>query len=72
MTPVQTCTIAVIGGQSAAAGLLAFVFLCFAVHAALGRIADLRERRTARRERRRTLATCRAIERLGTTNHPTE
>ncbi|SMF85948.1 hypothetical protein [Streptomyces sp. Amel2xC10] len=67
--PVQTYLIAVIGGLSVAAGLLVSIGLSLVIHAGVSRIADLRERSAARRERRRTLATCRAIDRLGT-HHP--
>ncbi|MGW0581937.1 hypothetical protein ACWD25_39730 [Streptomyces sp. NPDC002920] len=68
MTTQQVYVVAVIGGLSVAGGLLTAIGVALALHAAVARITDLRE---ARRERR-DLATCRAIECLGTTTYPTE
>jgi len=73
VTTRQVYTVAAIGGLSMALGLIVFVGLALAVHAAVTRLCEVRE---ARRERRRAaradLSTCQAIAALGTTTHPTE
>lgn len=67
MTSDQVFSVAVIGGLSGVIGLVAVAGLLYGLYLALGHLVDLRE---ARRARRRDLAACRAIDALGTTNHP--
>ncbi|SHI66018.1 hypothetical protein [Streptomyces sp. 3214.6] len=80
MTPTQVYVVGAIGGLSMAFGLIVFVGLALAVHAAVTRLTEIHD---ARRERRRAaraaraaaaadLSTCRAIEALGTPDHTTE
>ncbi|MEU9208495.1 hypothetical protein AB0D27_11210 [Streptomyces sp. NPDC048415] len=69
MTPSQIFSVAAIGGLAALIGLIAFVALAVACYHAVTRIHDQYE---ARQERRRHLKTCRAIDELGTTAHPTD
>lgn len=70
MTPNQVFTVAAIGGLAALLGLAAFTGLFLLLHAAAGRLSHAH---AARRERRRHLKECRAIDALGTRtpNRPT-
>lgn len=61
--------IAAVGGLAAALGLILFAALSVAVYATVARAVTAHE---AYCERRRHLATCRAIDALGTTNEPQE
>lgn len=69
MNQQEIFLIAFAGGISAVLGLLTSAALALAVYAAVARIVTASE---ARRERRRHLKTCRAINALGTTDHPTD
>ncbi|WP_405930339.1 hypothetical protein [Streptomyces sp. NBC_00827] len=66
MTPHQVFTVAVIGGATALLTPLVLAGLAAALYLAVARVVDIRE---ARRERRRDLTTCNAIDALGT-NQP--
>lgn len=71
MSPWQTAVIGGIGGMAAVIGLIAFVGLALALYLGIARLLDTVDAwRTRRAERRRThtdLATCQAIDALGTT-----
>lgn len=69
MTPHQVFAVAAIGGLCTAIALLLVVGLAIGVYNLSVHIADLRDQRRAERE---DLHTCRAIDALGTTNHPKE
>lgn len=76
MTIRQVYLVAAIGGLSMAIGLLAFIGLGLAVHAAITRLTEVRDARRDRRDAVRAaeadLSTCQAIEALGTPDHTTE
>lgn len=69
MTPTQVYVLGAVGGMSAIVGLILFILLSLAFFTLSSRLI---EARAAHRERRRNLNTCRAIDALGTTNHPTD
>ncbi|MFJ8348934.1 hypothetical protein ACIQ9J_21750 [Streptomyces sp. NPDC094153] len=70
MTRTDAYVVAVIGGLTVVIALLAAAVLAAGVYLGYARLYEWRE---ARRERRRALATCRAIDALGTRtpDHPT-
>jgi len=73
MTSQQTLVVAAIGGLFAAIALIVFVALAVGIYILSSRLAELREeRREERREEPLSLKTCRAIDALGTTDHPTD
>ena len=76
MTTRQAYLVGAIGGLSMAIGLLAFIGLGLAVHAAFTRLTEVRDARRERRHAARSaeadLFTCQAIDGLGTTDHTTE
>ncbi|HET9382565.1 MAG TPA: hypothetical protein VFP69_17280 [Streptomyces sp.] len=65
MTPHQVLTVAVIGGATALLGLICLTGLAVIVYRTAARITDAADRR-------RDLATCRAIHALSNSRHPTE
>jgi hypothetical protein len=66
VTTQQVAFAGAIGGLVVLVGLLVSFTVMAGVYVAWTRLADAR---AARRERRRDLAECRAIDALGTTNH---
>ncbi|WP_262059720.1 hypothetical protein [Streptomyces sp. STR69] len=67
MTSGQTLVVAALGGLFAVIALIVFIALAVGVYMLSSRLTELREQR---REERQNLKTCRAIDALGTTNHP--
>lgn len=67
MTPVQVVTVAALGGLASLICLVLVIALAVAIFTAVDRLTDIRE---TRRERRRDLTICRAIDALGTTTGP--
>jgi hypothetical protein len=63
VTPAQVFTVAALGGLAGVLGLALFLVLALIVFAIVSRLVEARD---ARRERRRDLKTCRAIDALGT------
>lgn len=76
MSTRQVYLVGAIGGLSMAIGLVVFIGLSLAVHAAITRLTEvrdaLRDRRAAARAAQADLSTCRAIDALGTPDHTTE
>ncbi|MEU1596168.1 hypothetical protein ABZ468_25745 [Streptomyces sp. NPDC005708] len=69
MTPYQVAAVAVLGGLAAVVALVVVACLGGALYCVAARLVDAAE---VRRMRRQDLSTCRAIDELGTTNHPKE
>lgn len=81
MTPHQVFAVAALGGFAALVALVLVVALGAAVARIVGRLVDRVDDYRARRAEQRAAAeqpdtddldTCRAIDALGTTRHPTE
>ncbi|MFI1767481.1 hypothetical protein ACH41H_36280 [Streptomyces sp. NPDC020800] len=73
MTPHQVLIVAAIGGVLGVVGAAAFVLTAFALVTGISNLIEqAAARRARRRARREDLTTCRAIEALGTTSHPTD
>jgi hypothetical protein len=69
MSPGQVLAIAALGGLCAAIALIICVALAVGIYILSSHLAELHEQR---REERQNLKACRAIDELGTTNHPKE
>lgn len=69
MTSEQAIILGAAGGLTVLIGLIVFIGIALGLYLACSKLSDALD---ARRERRRDLTECRAIDALGTTNHPTQ
>lgn len=69
---MQVFTIAALGGLSVVVGIVLTIAAALGLLALTARLYDAREAWRERREQRRILADCHAIDALPTIDHPTE